>query len=144
MNKLTQVTVVPLGLGAPTTLELKRIVTNLGMSDSVWKGRGEEIPIFIASFDWLWPQICGGNARIDGIKIDVQGMEIDVVRGMSTWLKAWKPKLAVEVHAGVDREALLTLLESCGYRKDATPLEPIEGETSAQYVNDRSYAFRAA
>jgi hypothetical protein len=34
--------------------------------------------------------------RIDGIKIDVQGMEIQVLTGMVGLLKTSKPKLVVE------------------------------------------------
>jgi FkbM family methyltransferase len=143
LNKLKQVTVVPLGLGAPATLELRRMATLFGMSDINVKDREDEVTIYVASFDWLWPQICGGNARIDGVKIDVQGMEIDVVRGMSTWLKAWKPKLAVELHPGVNREDLLTLLESCGYDRSALPIEPAGGETAPQFLDNRSYVFTA-
>lgn len=144
INKLHQVTVVPMGLGSPPTLELVRIKTSRGMSDSTLKGVGEsEVTIFVASFDWLWPQLSGANGRIDGVKIDVQGMEIEVLRGMSTWLRAWKPKLAVEVHEGVDREVLLAMIESYGYSRNAVPIEPVEGETVPGFHDNHSYAFTA-
>jgi FkbM family methyltransferase len=144
INNLNQVTVVPLGLGAPATLEMVRIGTSRGMSDRTLKGRGEsEVTIFVASFDWLWPQLSGPNARIDGVKIDVQGMEIEVLRGMATWLRAWKPKLAVEVHEGVDREVLLGIIESYGYSRDSKPIDPIVGETAPGYHDDHSYVFSA-
>jgi FkbM family methyltransferase len=143
INRLRQVTVVPMGLGSPSELEIKRIATTRGMADSTIESGRDESAIFVASFDWLWPQICGGDSRIDGVKIDVQGMEIDVVRGMAELLKMWKPKLALEVHGGVDRETLLALLENCGYARDASPIEPVAGETSARYLENRSYEFRA-
>jgi len=142
INKLSQVTVVPMGLGSPPELEVKRIATTRGMSDSTLKHGRDEVTIFVASFDWLWPQICGGNYHIDGVKIDVQGMEVEVVRGMAASLKRWKPKLALEVHEGVDRETLLTLLENCGYAREATPIEPASREASARYLDNRSYEFR--
>jgi hypothetical protein len=70
-------------------------------------------------------------------------MEIEVLQGMAEGLKRWRPKLAVEVHEGVDRKALLAVLESYGYARDATPIEPVPGETSARFLQDRSYEFRA-
>jgi len=45
--------------------------------------------------------------QIDGVKIDVQGMELDVLSGMKRLLKTYTPKLIVELHPGVDRDALL-------------------------------------
>jgi len=143
INRLSQVTIVPMGLGAPAGLEMKRISITRGMADSTIKSGRDEAAIFVASFDWLWPQICSGDSRIDGAKIDVQGMELEVVRGMADLLKVWKPKLALEVHEGVDRQALLGLLEDCGYAREASPIEPVPGETSAQYLDNRSYEFRA-
>lgn len=143
LNKLDQVTVIPMALGSPATMELKRIATTRGMSDSTLVNGGDEVIILVASFDWLWPQIYGASARIDGVKIDVQGMELDVLRGMSTWLRAWKPKLAVEVHSGVDRDALLKLVEDYGYARNAQPIEPMDGETAAAFHDNRSYAFTA-
>jgi FkbM family methyltransferase len=142
LNNLGQVTVVPMALGSAPELEIRRIATTRGMSDSTLKNGGDEVAIFVVAFDRLWPQICGGNRHIDGIKIDVQGMEIEVVRGMAESLKEWKPKLALEVHEGVDREELLALLENCGYSRDATPIEPAREETSALYLDNRSYEFR--
>jgi FkbM family methyltransferase len=143
INRLRQVTIVPMGLGSPLELEVRQISTTRGMADSTLNGRGDETAIFVASFDWLWPRICGGDSHFDGVKIDVQGMEIEVVQGMTGVLKMWRPKLALEVHAGVDREVLLALLESCGYTRNATPIEPVAGETSAQYLENRSYEFHA-
>ncbi|MBV8845192.1 MAG: FkbM family methyltransferase [Bryobacterales bacterium] len=143
INRLRQVTIVPMALGSPSEMEIRRISTVRGMADSTLNGGQNEAAIFVASFEWLWPRICGGDSHIDGVKIDVQGMEIEVVRGMTTTLKLWRPKLALEVHAGVDREVLLALLEGCGYTRNATPIEPVAGETSAQYLENRSYEFHA-
>lgn len=141
LNKLAQVTVVPMALGYPSELELKRIATTRGMSDSTLKNGSDYVAIFVTSFDWLWPRICEGNPCIHGIKIDVQGMEIEVVRGMARSLKEWRPKLALEVHEGVNRETLLALLQDCGYARDAAPIEPAEGETTALFLDNRSYEF---
>ena len=97
----------------------------------------------VARLDWLWPRICGGREQIDGVKIDVQGMEVEVLNGMIETLRRQHPKLVVEVHHGVDRNQLLGLIETAGYSRQATPIEPVEGEVEPQYVNDRSYYFKA-
>ena len=142
LNCLEQVTVLPLALGYSESLHMNRTAVVRGMSDNTVKAGDEETTILVASFDWLWPRICGGNRRIDGVKIDVQGAEINVLQGMERSLKECKPKLALELHQGVDRRALLQILESCGYDCEATPIEPAAGETSAQYLDNHSYEFR--
>jgi hypothetical protein len=73
--------------------------------------------------------------------MDVQGMEIEVITGMIDTLKSQHPKLVVELHRGVDREKLFSTIESAGYARDATPIEPVAGEVSPLYMDDHSYFF---
>ena len=161
LNNFLQLTVVPFGLAVPETLALISLPVTRGMVDSTLnreEDRGQRAEsgrqkderqaewqetIMVARFDWLWPRICGGREQIDGVKIDVQGMEVEVLNGMIETLRRQHPKLVVEVHHGVDRNQLLGLIESAGYSRQATPIEPIEGEVEPQYVNDRSYYFKA-
>jgi FkbM family methyltransferase len=142
-NRLAQLTVVPVGLDASSALTLKSLPSVRGMVDSTWTGGGWSETIFVAQLDWLWPQICGARDRIDGVKIDVQGMEIDAVRGMSALLKRFKPKLVLEFHRDVSRTAILDLLREAGYSSRPAPIEPVEGETEPRYLDNRSYAFTA-
>ena len=143
LNNLPQLTVLPLALGKPQTLELQQLPFVRGMVDSTLeKKKGFQETILVARFDWLWPQICGGEENIHGVKIDVQGMEIEVLKGMSELLKRFGPKLVVELHRGVDRGELLHLVTSLGYSVPATPIEPTAGEVAPLYLDDRSYAFR--
>ena len=142
LNQLPQMIVLPLALATPPSLELKRLPTVRGMVDStIQRGEWTET-ILVTRFDWLWPQICGAQERIDGVKIDVQGMEIEVLRGMSDLLKSFKPKLVVEIHHGVDRSELLDLVEALGYLRRGIPIEPVKGEFEPQYLDDKSYAFQ--
>lgn len=150
VNDLPALTIVPIALGDVADLELQKIATVRGMADST-VGTGVEAKVWsetiqVARFDWLWPRIAGAeNAPVHGVKIDVQGMELHVLRGMALTLRAQRPKLVVELHEGVDRTEILTLLESLGYSsRSALPVEPVAGETQAQFVNDRSYAFSIA
>jgi FkbM family methyltransferase len=145
LNDFPQLIILPFGLAAPETLEMKQLPVTRGMVDSTLpKDEGHtgwQETIMVVRFDWLWPQICVKNERIDGVKIDVQGMEIEVLQGMLETLRRQKPKLVVEVHAGVDRKELLDLIEIAGYSRQAIPIEPVEGEVEPHYVDDRSYAF---
>jgi hypothetical protein len=93
--------------------------------------------------DWLWPNISGANAKIDGIKIDVQGMEINVLEGMAPILEKYKPKLFLEIHHGVPRPQLLALLDSVGYSKQGIAVEPLPEEIDPFYADDRTYFFTA-
>lgn len=144
INSLPQLTVLPLALAVPENLELKQLPTVRGMVDSTIQSGEWLETILVARLDWLWPQICDGQQQIDGIKIDVQGMEIETLRGMSGLLEVFKPKLAVEFHPGVARDVLLDMIEDLGYMREGMPIEPVEGETEPQYLDDRSYAFHVA
>lgn len=143
LNRVPQVLVLPLALAAPQAMELRRLPVVRGMVDSTLHGGEWTETLLVARLDWLWPQICGDRERIDGIKIDVQGMEIEVLRGMPALLKGFRPKLVLEVHSGVDRHQLLDLIEAAGYSREGVPIEPSEGEVEPHYTDDRSYAFRS-
>jgi len=143
LNEFPQLTVIPMGLGAPETMELRVLPTVRGMVDSTIESGTWNETILVARLDWLWPQICGQQDRVDGIKIDVQGMEIEVLQGMAGLLKSFKPKLVVEVHRGVDRGELLDLVERVGYSRRGIAIEPTTEEVDPLYIDDRSYAFQA-
>ena len=163
LNKLPQLIVLPLGLASPETLEMVQLPVTRGMVDRTL-GKGEERragserdegakderrttfqeAILVARLDWLWPRLCDGRERIDGMKVDVQGMEIEVLKGMGDTLKRDRPKLVVEMHAGVDRNELLGLIEGAGYSRRAIPVEPVGIEVEPQYLDNRSYLFEQA
>jgi FkbM family methyltransferase len=144
-NGLRQLIVIPCALGAPETLELKRLPPARGMVDSTIEPGGGALETFLVTrLDWLWSRICGERRRVDGVKIDVQGMEIDVIAGMENLLREFAPKLVVEMHRGVERGRLLDALDALGYGRRAEPIEPAGEETEPQYLDDRSYYFRAA
>jgi FkbM family methyltransferase len=152
LNGLPQVAVVPLGLGNVETMEFQRLALTRGMADSTLdvgrvprSGPGEHASWFvnagIARFDWLWPAINGGNDTIHGVKIDVQGMELDTLGGMRDALVRWRPRIVLELHAGVSREAVLSLLRELGYSSEAVAIEPVRGERTPQFLDNHSYVF---
>ncbi len=146
LNNLPQVAVVPLGLGNVDTMEFTRLALTRGMADSTLPEASSSwfVNAGIARFDWLWPAINGGNGQIHGVKIDVQGMELATLEGMRDALTHWHPRLVLELHAGVSREAVLSLLRELGYSSDAVAIDPIRGERTPQFLDNHSYAFHPA
>lgn len=140
-NRLSQLTVLPLALANNDGFELSQLPVIRGMVDSTIEQNTWMETFLVAGLDWLWPQICGQNEYIDGIKIDVQGMELQTLQGMLGTLKTYLPKLVIEFHQGVNRAEILKLLAGVGYSSSAVSVEPAEGETQPQYLDDRSYAF---
>jgi len=110
------------------------------MGDSTLNGKKHET-IFLTNLDWLWLQICGQDRSIDGMKIDVQGMKLEIIKGMGEVLKSSKPKLVIEFHEGVDRNMMLNTLVNIGYTRPAIPIESVSGEIMAQILDNKSYAF---
>jgi len=144
LNNLQQMTVVPIALGNSADLGLESLLSVRGMIDSTLQGEeGFRESFMVSRLDWLWPRISEPNSRIDGIKIDVQGMEIEVLMGMTAMVKRYRPKLLVELHTRVSRPQFLDVINSLGYLTRGFPVEPLPGETDPVYAN-RTYFFQAA
>lgn len=145
LNRLTQLTVVPIALGDPETMTRIRLATVRGMADRLLtddasgQPEGDSESIVVSRLDWLWPRIAGQQHEIHGIKIDVQGMELEALRGMAGTLREHTPKLIIEVHQGVNRADVDSLLTQAGYQVPGTPLE-----TEGLGASDQSYYFRPA
>jgi FkbM family methyltransferase len=146
LNCFSQMTILPMALANPESMDLLRLPVTRGMVDSTIKNGSNawEETFLAVRFDWLWPQVCGSKEHLDGVKIDVQGMEIDVLRGMTSTLRRYRPKLVVEVHEGVDRIQLLDSIQGAGYSRQGMPVETAAGETQPLYVDNQSYAFEPA
>lgn len=143
LNGLTQLTVLPIALNASSERQNVILPTFRGMADSTLvNSKHDTQAIESISFDALWPTLAGGNLMVHGVKIDVQGMEIDVLNGMRETLRRSRPIVAVELHKGVDRKAILTVLAGCGYTTVGEPIETRKVSGPPQYRDDCSYAFR--
>lgn len=137
LNHFDQLTVVPFGLSADTGLRLHRLPVFRGMAERTGPPTAPRQVIVTASLDSLW-----SDEAVHGIKIDVQGMEADVLAGMRNVLSRWKPGLVVEFHRGVDRRSLVDLIEHCGYARTPFPIQEMRlPAASLQIEDDRSYAF---
>ena len=144
LNHLHQMRVIPIALGSEPPLRANRMVETRGMLDSSCSRNGVGELYFEAALDWLWPLISEGNPRIDGVKIDVQGMEASVIEGMKALLKTWRPKLVLEFHKGVDRNRVVGLLADAGYELPGTAIEPEPEDFRPAYLDNKSYAFATA
>jgi FkbM family methyltransferase len=141
LNDLAQITVVPVALGNGADLAMDSLLSTRGMVDStLQEAEGFREPFLVSRLDWLWPKISEPGTRIDGIKIDVQGMEIEALKGMAAVVKQNRPKLLVELHTGVSRPEFLDVIASLGYRTRGIPLEPLPSESDPVYA-DRTYIF---
>ena len=141
-NSLLNLTVVPFGLNDSPSLELVTLPTVRGMADSTLTGEHWHETITCSAFDKLWNCLSGGNGRVDGVKIDVQGMEASVLSGMRELLSAQRPKLVLEFHNGVNRKGILELLSACGY---ASPIVSVDSGLEVgehECHDDRSFVFR--
>jgi FkbM family methyltransferase len=138
LNGLEQITVLPFGLGAPGPIRIVSAAIERGMANHRLGGAKTD-DICIVGFDELWRSI--GQGSIQGVKIDVQGMEFEALSGMTEMLRRDSPRLVLELHAGVDRAVVLGLLEKLGYGLPGAAVDAVGGEQDPQYRDDRSYAF---
>ncbi len=142
LNDLPQMTVVPVALGNRADLAMDSLMSTRGMVDStLQETEGFKESFLVSRLDWLWPKISEPDSRIDGVKIDVQGMEIEALEGMAALIKRYQPKLLVELHTGVSRSHFLDVITSFGYPARGIPLEPLPGESDPVYA-DRTYLFQ--
>lgn len=141
LNGLGQITVLPFGLDSPGDIRVMTVPIERGMANHALGGAHAE-NICVVGFDHLWTML--GERAVHGVKIDVQGMELQVLDGMARTLSDQRPTLVLEFHAGANRERIIELLKNAGYRLPASPLEPLPAESEATYRDDRSYIFLRA
>ncbi len=125
LNNLPHLRVCPFALGSEKALTPRRLYTVRGMIDSQigpQEADGAEL-FYSAAFDALWPRWRGNRPEVHGIKMDVQGAEVEALKGMAVLLCEQRPLLALEIHSGVDRRAVLAVLETADYDLRPRPVE---------------------
>jgi FkbM family methyltransferase len=135
LNGCAQLRIAPFALGEEPGMHSFHLPVYRGMADSTLRVGDWDEPLLVTSFDHIWPALETSCECVHGVKIDVQGMEIDVLKGMRQMLLRDHPKLVVEFHKGVDRRVALNLLASVGYDVSEHPAD--------QIADDTSYAFEA-
>ncbi len=119
LNTLVNLTVVPCGLGAfSETVKLYMVdSTNPGMN-RVLKNANEKFPFHEINIVKLDDEISERNiARVDLIKIDVEGYEMNVLKGALRTIQQFKPLLFIEVDDQYLKEQQSSALELVQYIK---------------------------
>jgi FkbM family methyltransferase len=144
-NHFSQLRIAPFALGAEPGIHTFDLPVYRGMADSTLRREGDWIePLLVTSFDHIWPALSAPREPVHGVKIDVQGMELEVLKGMRQMLLRDHPKLVVEFHSGVNRKTALDLLASLGYDTEPHPVEGGKaGGNPAEIADDKSYAFNS-
>lgn len=125
-NRFVQLVTMPMALSDAPALTVLRFATERGMIDSQMASDDPDAiaQIVAVSLDAIWEGIApAADPTIHGIKIDVQGMELEALRGMEQTLARYRPKLVLEIHRDVPRAEVLALLERCGYGIEPTPID---------------------
>ena len=138
LNGLEQLKVVPFALTEQGGIRTASVAIERGMANHDFGGTTTE-DIFLVGFDQLWKALDG--RVVDGVKIDVQGMELKALEGMCGMLAERRPKVVIEFHPGVSRTSILDLLAKARYSSIGHPIEALPNETEAAYHDDRSYYF---
>jgi FkbM family methyltransferase len=136
-NAMSQIIVVPMALGETQSITGRRTAVFSKMADPTTSPPPDSPTIFEVALDSLWPNISETEVRIAGIKVDVNGSELSVLRGMRNLLTSHKPKLAIEIHNGVNRTEFLECLRSAGYDLTAN----IDPSPRGVLLNDHNYEF---
>lgn len=132
-NRLEQLTVLPLGLSDAPGVSVLDVPVVRGMAEHARPPAGRRAAIVTTALDAIWDAVSRGRRAVHGVKVDVQGMEGQVLAGMRGILDEFRPRLVVEFHAGVDPAPAIGLLDGAGYR---LPGEPLGG-----HAEDASLAF---
>ena len=77
------------------------------------KSTGRSMPVAVRALDEVWRE--QGSPRITTIKIDVEGLEHEVLKGAQEVLKVYRPLLLLEANSSENHERLVEFLGPLGY-----------------------------
>lgn len=142
LNRLKNITIHQIGLGSrDATLAYSAPATgNLGTGTfSLTANKGEQLTLQVRNGDAYLRKL--GLTTVDVIKIDTEGFEIEVLRGLVETMKAFRPVVFLEwtpqKHEGVEVNPLTLFPEGYGLRRFCP--EQVVGV----FFRRRSYALRA-
>lgn len=123
LNGLTNVRVIPLGLGSKQET-LKFVVSDSRPGWGTADPRKQEqlllqdhqARLIEIQIDTLDHQIAVSNLpKPDFVKIDVEGLELDVLRGMDQTIHTFRPEMHIELH-GTNEQEIVEFLLAHHYR----------------------------
>lgn len=133
-NRLPQLTVLPMGLSDTPGVSVLDVAVTRGMAEHARPPAGQRAAIVTAALDGIWDAVSRGRRTIHGVKVDVQGMEGQVLAGMRGLLREFRPRLVVEFHAGVDPAPAFHVLDGLGYGLPGVPLDGHVPDVSVAFV----------
>lgn len=97
---------------------MKLYLADVSGRDSVVYKRPRCIEVRGMPLDKIVEDFLSKKGRIDVVKIDVEGAELHVLKGMKRVLKEYKPYIIIEVSQSTLAH-VVKLLKGCGYRRFA-------------------------
>lgn len=117
-NTLCNVQIYPVALGASNGHMKLRMATDPAYPSlhqvQGGFGSGIEVSVEVRTLDGIWEEL--GYPDIALVKIDVEGAEMDVLRGASSFLARCRPTLLVEANSAGELDTLRARLSDLGYR----------------------------
>jgi FkbM family methyltransferase len=117
-NGLDNITLLPLAVAASSGLIAFSEEGSMGSStlDVVGAGRGRSVSVECVSLE----ELCARQRleRVDFVKMDIEGSEVDVIRAAAGFLQAFHPRMVIEPHMVHGRRAdrvIMPWLQRHGY-----------------------------
>jgi FkbM family methyltransferase len=145
-NVRHQVLIVPSAVSNQSDPTLSFYVPNEEVPVTASLGATEQshsIQVANVRLDDYWKMV---NQPIHLIKIDVEGAELEVLRGAKDVLQKWRPSLLIEVHGfalpafGGSVEELQSFLTTLGYQEHRLESEHFSGKDYYQAIYRHQYA----
>ena len=127
INNFTNVSVYCLALADEQDFSIKSFQTSRGMLTNQDDSSNLMIPLI--SLDSLF-SLYKVDRKIDGIKIDVDGQELNLLFGMEQLLRKYHPKLIIEVHDST-YNAVNDFLNKLGYKNSSIIYKPFYTNNSS-------------
>ena len=103
-------------------------LSHLGPRDGSNENPGDSTFVKVRVEVWdEWAPLNGWDKEVSIIKMDIEGAEMDALRGMKSWLAKWRPAIVVEANNenlerfGSSRIELEKFFEQLGYRHSLSP-----------------------
>lgn len=117
LNGFTNVRVIQMGLGSQReTLKFVAPDSDPGRGTASLDGQKrylerKDARVFSIEVDTMDNQLAVNNLpKPDFVKIDVEGLEINVLRGMTQTISSYRPRMLIELHGISEREVVEFLL----------------------------------
>ncbi|MBI3566068.1 MAG: FkbM family methyltransferase [Elusimicrobia bacterium] len=96
--------------------EVALFVHERGINHSLVRGSGKSLPVRLTTVDALVKE--KGLARVDFLKVDIEGVVPEALRGASDTLKRFRPLIALERDSDAESRGLDEILAAHGYARE--------------------------